>query len=65
MKNSKWIWISDEAKINEYVEFLTSFVYENPILKGFNPDPSICRVDKDFYMVTSSFQFFVGLCIPC
>ena len=28
MKNSKWIWISDEAKINEYVEFLTSFVYK-------------------------------------
>ena len=35
--------------------------YKNPILKGFNPDPSICRVDKDFYMVTSSFQFFPGV----
>ncbi|MBO5314825.1 MAG: family 78 glycoside hydrolase catalytic domain [Clostridia bacterium] len=31
MENSKWIWISDESKINEYVEFLTSFIYKNGI----------------------------------
>ncbi|ONI45775.1 hypothetical protein AN641_03605 [Candidatus Epulonipiscioides gigas] len=30
----------------------------NPILSGFYPDPSICRVDDTFYMVTSSFEFF-------
>ncbi len=35
--------------------------YKNPILKGFNPDPSICRVGDDFYMVTSSFEYFPGL----
>lgn len=33
----------------------------NPILSGFYPDPSICRVDKDFYLVTSSFSFFPGV----
>ncbi|MFT5521425.1 MAG: xylan 1,4-beta-xylosidase [Enterobacterales bacterium] len=32
----------------------------NPILKGFNPDPSIVRVDDDFYIVTSTFEWFPG-----
>ncbi|MDR1344914.1 MAG: glycoside hydrolase family 43 protein [Tannerellaceae bacterium] len=35
--------------------------YENPVLRGFNPDPSICRVGDDFYMTTSSFEYFPGL----
>ncbi|HHV10829.1 MAG TPA: glycoside hydrolase family 43 protein [Clostridiales bacterium] len=33
----------------------------NPILSGFYPDPSIVRVEDDFYMVTSSFSFFPGV----
>lgn len=33
----------------------------NPILPGFNPDPSICAVDSDYYLVTSSFVFVPGL----
>ena len=33
----------------------------NPILPGFYPDPSICRVGDDFYLVNSSFAFFPGL----
>lgn len=35
--------------------------YENPILRGFNPDPSICRVGQDYYLVTSSFEYFPGI----
>jgi xylan 1,4-beta-xylosidase len=35
--------------------------YENPIIRGFNPDPSICRVGEDYYIVTSSFEYFPGL----
>lgn len=35
--------------------------YNNPIISGFNPDPSICRVGNDFYLVTSSFEFFPGV----
>lgn len=34
---------------------------KNPILSGFNPDPSICRVGEDYYLVTSSFEYFPGL----
>lgn len=35
--------------------------YSNPILAGFYPDPSICRVDDDYYIVNSSFSYFPGL----
>jgi xylan 1,4-beta-xylosidase len=33
----------------------------NPILPGFNPDPSICRVDEDYYIATSTFEWFPGV----
>lgn len=32
----------------------------NPILRGFNPDPAICRVGDDYYIVTSTFEWFPG-----
>lgn len=35
--------------------------YNNPILSGFYPDPSICRVGNDYYIVNSSFAYFPGL----
>jgi xylan 1,4-beta-xylosidase len=35
--------------------------YKNPILPGFHPDPSICRVGDDYYLVTSSFEYFPGV----
>ncbi len=35
--------------------------YTNPIIKGFHPDPSICAVGEDYYIVNSSFQFFPGV----
>ena len=34
---------------------------QNPILRGFNPDPSIVRVGDDFYIATSSFSYFPGI----
>lgn len=35
--------------------------YRNPVLPGFHPDPSVCRVGEDFYLVTSSFHCAPGL----
>lgn len=35
--------------------------YRNPVLPGFYPDPSICRVGEDFYLVQSSFQYFPAI----
>lgn len=32
-----------------------------PVLPGFHPDPSVCRVGDDFYLVTSTFEYFPGL----
>ena len=33
----------------------------NPILRGFNPDPSIVRVGDDYYIATSTFEWFPGV----
>lgn len=35
--------------------------YKNPIISGYNPDPSICRVGDDFYLVNSTFEFYPGV----
>lgn len=35
--------------------------YHNPIIPGFHPDPSVCRVGHDYYLVTSSFEYFPGV----
>lgn len=35
--------------------------YKNPVLPGFYADPSVCRVGDDFYLVTSSFEYFPGV----
>jgi xylan 1,4-beta-xylosidase len=36
-------------------------VIQNPILPGFNPDPSICRVGDDVYIATSTFEWYPGV----
>ncbi|UQZ35497.1 glycoside hydrolase family 43 protein [Paenibacillus sp. PK3_47] len=35
--------------------------FNNPVVSGAYPDPSICRVDDDYYLVHSSFGYFPGL----
>lgn len=35
--------------------------YRNPILSGFNPDPSIVFADGAYYIATSTFQYFPGV----
>lgn len=35
--------------------------YHNPIIPGFHPDPSICRMGDDFYLVNSTFEYFPGI----
>ena len=36
-------------------------LFKNPIIPGYNPDPSICRVGSDYYIVNSTFEFFPGV----
>lgn len=35
--------------------------FQNPILPGMNPDPSICRAGDDYYLITSTFEYFPGI----
>jgi beta-xylosidase len=35
--------------------------YENPVISGFYPDPSVCRAGEDYYAVFSSFEYFPGV----
>ena len=35
--------------------------YRNPVLPGFYSDPSVCRVGEDYYLVTSTFEYFPGV----
>ncbi|HEU5130339.1 MAG TPA: family 43 glycosylhydrolase [Glycomyces sp.] len=33
---------------------------EQPVVPGFYPDPTICRVGEDYYLAHSSFEYFPG-----
>lgn len=35
----------------------------NPVLPGFHPDPSICKVGDDYFIATSTFEYFPGVAI--
>jgi len=35
--------------------------FTNPVIPGFHPDPSICRVGEDYYLACSSFEYFPGV----
>jgi xylan 1,4-beta-xylosidase len=35
--------------------------YPNPLIPGFNPDPSIVRVGDDYYLATSTFEYWPGI----
>ena len=49
-----------QAKVKKG-ESKVSKTFQNPILPGFHPDPSICRVGDNFYIVNSTFEYFPGL----
>ncbi|WP_030462407.1 glycoside hydrolase family 43 protein [Kitasatospora sp. NRRL B-11411] len=33
----------------------------NPVVPGFHPDPSVCRVGEDYYLACSSFEYHPGV----
>jgi xylan 1,4-beta-xylosidase len=35
--------------------------YTNPVIPGFHPDPSVCRVGDEYFLATSSFTYFPGV----
>lgn len=36
-------------------------IYKNPIIRGFHPDPSICKANEDYFLVNSSFEYLPGV----
>ncbi len=61
-----WLYFlkSSALTIIYLVSFCTAYTqstYTNPILSGFYPDPSICRVGADYYLINSSFAYFPGI----
>ncbi|KAF5371570.1 hypothetical protein D9758_003442 [Tetrapyrgos nigripes] len=40
--------------------FGSTFALINPILSGWNPDPSIVRIGEDYFIATSTFEYFPG-----
>lgn len=36
-------------------------IVQNPVIRGFYPDPSVCSFNGKYYLVTSSFQYFPGV----
>lgn len=40
---------------------LECHMYHNPVIPGFHPNPSVCRVEDDYYLVTSSFEYAPGV----
>lgn len=42
---------------------MTVTSYQNPILRGMYPDPSIVLVDNIFYMVNSTFEYYPGIAL--
>lgn len=66
----RWQSIDNRAKLDLYypsesrydkMEVIKMALAKNPILAGFYPDPSICAVGHDFYLVNSTFSYFPGI----
>ena len=55
-----WFNYKGEDAVFDAIE-IADDEYLNPILAGFYPDPSICRVEDKFYLITSTFTYFPGI----
>ena len=58
---STWVKFSSFAYSGKNATTPKSGEYLNPIVAGFYPDPSICRVGDDYYLVNSAFNYFPSL----
>ncbi len=55
------VFAQENAAANQAQTEVKTRGYRNPVLPGFYPDPSVCRVGDDYYMVNSSFCYFPGV----
>ncbi|HEX7631510.1 MAG TPA: glycoside hydrolase family 43 protein [Lacunisphaera sp.] len=54
-------WFEYKGRDEIFATPLPAGHYRNPILAGFYPDPSICRVGDDYYLINSTFAYFPGI----
>lgn len=47
--------------VNRFADKVNKNQFQNPILSGFMPDPSICRKGGDYYLINSTFSYFPGV----
>lgn len=58
---STWVQFTAFSYAGKAVGAPKADEYLNPIIAGFYPDPSICRVGDDYYLVNSAFNYFPGI----
>ena len=61
MKLQRLLWLAASVITALQLTAQPAGAYLNPVIPGFNPDPSICRVGNDYYVVNSTFQYFPGV----
>lgn len=54
-------WFEYRGQDTVFEQPLAATEFQNPILAGFYPDPSITRAGDDFYLVNSSFAYYPGV----
>ena len=57
----KFNWFEYQGNDEIFSAPISDYEYRNPILAGYYPDPSICRVGDDYYLTNSTFAHFPGL----
>ena len=50
-----------ESSVVESADPSTRAAIQNPVLRGFHPDPSILRVGGTYYLATSTFEWWPGV----
>jgi xylan 1,4-beta-xylosidase len=51
----------ETADAPDFRREMAASTIRNPVLRGFHPDPSILRVGEDYYIATSTFEWFPGV----
>lgn len=53
--------MSTEAKPTAVATWTPSQSTQVPVIPGFHPDPTVCRVGDDYYLACSSFEYVLGV----
>ncbi|BBF80252.1 glycoside hydrolase family 43 protein [Asticcacaulis excentricus] len=54
-------WFEYKGSDEVFAEPTSPDTYQNPILAGYHPDPSVARVGEDYYLINSTFAFYPGI----